>query len=102
MVWSRFRESRGYCGLGVLRTSQQDPFDCACRNHDAAYVLYKGTRNERIRKNIDETFLKEMKTKIKKNKLGKLSKIRAYIYYLLARSVGLFPWYLGKKGEAKK
>ncbi len=97
-----WKDTRGDCGLGLARTSKADPFNCACRNHDAAYLLYKGTRSERIRKDIDLTFYKEMKTKIKKNKLGKLSKIRAYIYYLLARTVGLFPWYLGKKGEAKK
>jgi hypothetical protein len=93
--------SKGHCGLGFFRTSETDVFNDACKNHDAAYVMFKGTRNERIRRDIDLTFLKEMKTKIKKKKLGKLSKVRAYIYYLLARIVGLFPWYLGKKGEAK-
>lgn len=95
----KYKKSRGDCGLGLLRTSKADVFNEACKNHDAAYILYKGTRSERIRKDIDKTFLKEMLTR--KKGIGVLPKLRAYAYYFLARTVGIIPWYFGKSGGIK-
>lgn len=89
-VYRKWRQSRGNCGVGPFKTSPLDPFNAACKNHDDNYVALKSIGGEKLRANIDTAFLEHMLS-------TRGGKVRAYIYYILARCFGWIPWYLNRK-----
>lgn len=78
------------CGISWLwLTSKDDPFYTACKWHDDMYDYHKHRKTMKTSKKIDDLFLKEMLRMSK----GKLTlKLKAYLFYSLARLWGYFRW----------
>lgn len=79
------------CGISsAWATSENDPFHNACQLHDKFYSknpsLTKVTRKE-----ADTIFLNAMIQIAKDRKSAKL-KLRAYLYYYIARTFGGLFW----------
>jgi hypothetical protein len=95
-------DDKNQCGLAPLATGPEDPMIDACKFHDACYVVNKHN-GERIRNWCESKFAEKMENVVqsKHAPFWKRQKLRlqARAYYLLARAVGLIPWYFwrGKK-----
>lgn len=77
------------CGVGIASTSKKDPFYESCRWHDATYSDGSIWQDKYSRETIDKHFLQQMLL-IAGDSYG--LKMRAYLYYGLARLFGSRLW----------
>lgn len=78
------------CGWGPFSTSCKDPFLLCCICHDIEYVKEELGLQTKTRKQVDDEFKKCMEQCIDQ---GKGTKVRARLYYALARSpIGWLAW----------
>jgi hypothetical protein len=81
------------CGISPLATGEQDPFFKACAWHDNAYLKGSLHQDKYSRAKIDEQFLQQM---LEIAGDSWILRLRAHIYYTLARALG------GQFWEGKK
>ncbi len=77
------------CGISPLATGKKDPFFEACRWHDQTYTEGSYAQNKLSREVIDRLFLAQMLIIAEDNFLLKL---KAHLYYRLARLFGARFW----------
>lgn len=77
------------CGIGPFSTKEKDSFYTACLLHDELYINNKLHGGESLRREQDDKFLEVMLALSE----GRASRLKAYVYYGLARGFGWIPWY---------
>ena len=77
------------CGIKPFQTTEVDPFHSACVWHDLAYVEGSDQQLTSSRAEVDSEFLLKM---LDLASGSRIERIRAYLYYGIARLLGAFFW----------
>lgn len=81
------------CGWGPFQTGEDDPFLPFCHLHDFTYLEHDTKEDGRTRTEVDRQFLDRMLL-MATNRDSDWLKIKAYIYWGIARGIGWIPWML--------
>ena len=92
----RCTDGEGYCGIWPFQTGPDDPFNSACKLHDADFDAHHAGTSDKTRAEVDGDFLLRMMAiatrEPEKRKRTKLIK-RAWGYYRIVRGpLGWMAW----------